>query len=139
MSSVLVVDDDADIRTLLQIALERDGHLVEAAPGGTAGLAALRAAGRDRPVVILDVQMPDLDGWHVLGEIRADEDLRDTPVILCTVKASPADLSRGWEIGCDAYLTKPFDIEEMANEVAALAGLTADELTQRRAERRLAL
>ena len=139
MSAVLVVDDDADIRTLLQIALERDGHRVEAASGGTAGLAALRAPGRERPVVILDVQMPDLDGWQVLGEIRGDEHLRDTPVILCTVKASPSDLSRGWEAGCDAYLTKPFDITAMSDEVAALAGLNAEELAIRRRERRLAL
>ena len=139
MSAVLVVDDDPDIRTLLQIALERDGHQVEGAPGGNAGLAALRTPGRERPVVILDVQMPDLDGWQVLGEIRADEALRDTPVILCTVKASASDLSRGWEIGCDAYVTKPFDIEVMSSEVTSLAELTPEELVRRRSQRRLAL
>ena len=139
MPSVLVVDDDPDIRMLLQIALERDGHDVEGAPGGTAGLAALRTPGRARPVVILDVQMPDLDGWQVLGEIRADAALRGTPVILCTVKASAIDLNRGWEAGCDAYLTKPFDIADMSSEVAILATLTPEELIVRRAERRLAL
>ena len=136
MSAVLVIDDDPDIRTLLQIALERDGHRVVGAPGGTAGLAALRDPAAERPVVILDVQMPDLDGWQVLGEIRRDEALRDTPVILCTVKSSATDLSRGWEVGCDAYLTKPFDIEEMSTEVATLAMLTADELLERRRTRR---
>ena len=73
VAQVLVVDDDADIRTLLQIALERDGHHVDAASGGTAGLAALREPERERPVVILDVQMPYVDGWQVLGEIRGDE------------------------------------------------------------------
>ena len=90
-------------------------------------------------MVILDVQMPDLDGWQVLGEIRADEALRDLAVILCTVKASPSDLTRGWEAGCDAYITKPFDIGEMSVEVACLAALTPEELTRRRLERRLAL
>jgi CheY-like chemotaxis protein len=139
MSSVLVVDDDPDIRMLLQIALERDGHDVECAQGGTAGLAALHTPGRARPVVILDVQMPDLDGWQVLRQIRADEALRDTPVILCTVKASASDLNRGWESGCDAYLTKPFDIADMSSEVAILAELTPEELVVRRAERRLGL
>jgi DNA-binding response OmpR family regulator len=139
MSAVLVVDDDPDIRTLLTIALERDGHQVEGAAGGTAGLAALRQPGRERPVVILDVQMPDLDGWEVLTEIRGDEELRDTPVILCTVKASAADLTRGWDVGCDAYVTKPFDINDMSSEVAALADLSPAELTRRRQERRLAL
>ena len=136
MSSILVIDDDPDIRTLLQIALEREGHAVEGAPGGSAGLAALREPGRERPVVILDVQMPDLDGWHVLGEIRGDDDLRDLPVILCTVKSSTADLTRGWEAGCDAYLTKPFDIGAMAAEVATLAGLSPDDRIRRREARR---
>ncbi len=122
MSQVLVVDDDPDIRTLLQIALERDGHSVEVAEGGTDGLAALRAWGKGRPVVILDVQMPDLDGWQVLATIREDATLRDLPVILCTVRAGAADLTRGWLAGCDAYLPKPFDIAHMSTEVATLAG-----------------
>jgi CheY-like chemotaxis protein len=136
MTDVFVVDDDPDIRTLLQIALERDGHVVAAAPNGTAGLAALREdPGRAR-VVILDVQMPDLDGWQVLGEIRRDESLRDLAVILCTVKASPDDLERGWRTGCDAYLTKPFDIAAISNEVTSLASLSPDERRARRTARR---
>ena len=65
--------------------------------------------------------------------------LRDLPVILCTVKSSPADLSRGWGAGCDAYLTKPFDIAEMSDEVACLAALSPAELVRRRQERRLGL
>jgi CheY-like chemotaxis protein len=139
MPDVLVVDDDPDIRTLLQIALERDGHAVEVAEGGTDGLAALREGGRGRPVVILDVQMPDLDGWQVLAMIREDPDLRDLPVILCTVRAAGADLTRGWLAGCDAYLPKPFDIADMASEVAALAGTPSDELQRRRDQRQLEL
>jgi CheY-like chemotaxis protein len=136
MTDVLVVDDDPDIRTLLQIALEHDGHRVEAAASGTEGLAALRETVADRPVVVLDVQMPDLDGWQVLDQIREDEALRDLPVILCTVKASFDDLDRGWKAGCDGYLTKPFDIATVSAEVAALSAMTRDELTRRRAERR---
>jgi DNA-binding response OmpR family regulator len=132
MTGVLVVDDDPDIRTLLQIALERDGHVVDAAESGTAGLAALRRTPGERPVVILDVQMPDRDGWEVLGEIRQDEALRDVAVILCTVKASTADLERGWHAGADAYLTKPFDIAAVSAEVAALAQLSPEERTRRR-------
>jgi DNA-binding response OmpR family regulator len=136
VTDVFVVDDDPDIRALLQIALERDGHRVDAAPNGTAGLAALRERRAGPPVVILDVQMPDLDGWQVLGEIRRDDSLRDLAVILCTVKASPDDLERGWRTGCDAYLTKPFDISAISNEVSSLASLTADERRARRDARR---
>ncbi len=136
MADVLVVDDDPDIRSLLQIALERDGHDVDTAPGGTAGLEALRNRPDRRPVVILDVQMPDLDGWQVLTEIRRDEALRDLAVILCTVRAGAADLSRGWLTGCDGYVPKPFDIADMSTHVADLATTSPEELQRRRDERR---
>ena len=131
-----MIDDDPDIRTLLEIALERGGHAVVLAPSGTAGLEALRAADRAPPVVVLDVQMPDIDGFHVHEQIRADPSLQDTAVILCTVQVDHRDI--GWANGCDAYLTKPFDIDELEAEISRLAALSGEALRTQRRERRLA-
>lgn len=138
MPDVLVIDDDADIRSLLEVALSLDGHDVVSAPAGAPGIGALReavASGR-RPVVILDVQMPDLDGWQVLEAIRRAGDLDGIPVVLCTVRASPEDLHRGWLAGCDAYLSKPFDLATVSREVTELAAAGAQDLARHRAARR---
>ena len=84
---------------------------------------------------MLDVQMPDLDGWQVLEAIRRDDSLRDTAVMLCTVRASAEDLHRGWVAGCDAYQPKPFDIAAVSAQVAALAATPVDELSRLRRRR----
>lgn len=137
MAHVLVVDDDADIRSLLELALGLHGHEAVTASGGGAALDALRSDSlRDQcPVVVLDVQMPDLDGWQVLEAIRTDPGLRDLPVVMCTVRASAADLDRGWRIGCDAYLPKPFDISTVGALVTDLAATPTEELLRLRGER----
>lgn len=137
MAHVLVVDDDDDIRSLLELALGLHGHEAVTAPGGGAALHALRsdAFHDQRPVVVLDVQMPDLDGWQVLDAIRTDPDLRDIPVVMCTVRASPADMDRGWRTGCDAYLPKPFDVSTIGALVSDLAGTPTEELWRLRQER----
>jgi CheY-like chemotaxis protein len=137
MADVLVVDDDGDIRSLLELALQLDGHDVVTVAGGGEALDALRDEGRQgrARVVVLDVQMPDLDGWQVLRLIRSDEQLRDTPVMLCTVRASAADLARGWVAGCDAYQPKPFDIAAVSAELDLLATTPIDELWRRRRAR----
>lgn len=141
MAQVLVVDDDPDIRSLLELALGLHGHEAVSAAGGGAALATLRQGplrGR-RPVVVLDVQMPDLDGWQVLEAIRTDPELRDLPVVMCTVRASPADLDRGWQTGCDAYLPKPFDITTIGALVTDLAATPAEELWRLRCARAAAV
>jgi CheY-like chemotaxis protein len=137
MASVLVIDDDADIRSLLRLALSLDGHEVRTAANGAEGLTRLREAGLagEAPVVVLDVQMPDMDGWQVLEAIRSDELVRDVAVVLCTVKAGAADLSRGWELGCDAYQSKPFDISAVSREVSELEALPVAERWRRRRDR----
>lgn len=137
MASVLVVDDDDDIRALLELALGLHGHAAVTVPGGGQALEALRsdAFQGQRPVVVLDVQMPDLDGWQVLEAIRADVELCDIPVVLCTVRAGPADLERGWLTGCDAYLPKPFDVSTVGALVTDLAATPSEELHRLRDER----
>jgi two-component system response regulator MprA len=132
-----VIDDDADIRSLLRLSLQLDGHTVRTAADGLEGLVQLRkalAAG-ELPVVVLDVQMPDMDGWQVLEAIRSDHDVADCAVMLCTVKAGAGDLARGWELGCDAYEAKPFDLGAISTHVAELAALPVDERWRRRRQR----
>ena len=120
---VLVVDDGADIRLLIKRVLSLAGHDVEQASSGPEALALL---GTEPPraelpsVVILDVQMPDMDGWDTLRAIRSTSHTAELPVILCTVKGRAEDVALGWRLGCDGYLNKPFGIDELIDEVDAV-------------------
>ncbi len=101
---VLVIDDDAVQRDLMRRFLEREGFPAETADGGEEGL---RLARRLRPIAItLDVMMPGMDGWSVLAALKADPDLRDTPVIMLTMVD---DQRRGYAMGATEYATKPVD------------------------------
>ncbi len=112
----LVVDDAPDIRLLADLVLSMAGFTVTAAASGREALAAL-AAGELPDIVLLDVQMPDVDGWETLSRVRSDPRTRHLPVVLCTVKGLPEDALKGWTLGCDGYLGKPFDIGGLVNEL----------------------
>jgi CheY-like chemotaxis protein len=135
MTTVLVVDDAADIRLLQRAVLGRSGFSVVEASGGPDALAAL-AADPLPDAVVLDVQMPVMDGWETLAAIRSDPRLVEVPVILCTVKARPTDTERAWRAGCDGYLSKPFPIARLVEEVETALARTA---AQREAVRRARL
>ena len=114
MSCILVVDDDTDIRGLVLELLQRAGHDVVEAPDGNDGLKRFYA---DKPdLVILDVQMPGLDGWGVLERIR---ELSEVPVIMLTARAEELDKVRGLRAGADDYVTKPFGRQELLARVEA--------------------
>ena len=125
MVGVLVVDDAADIRLLVQAVLTRAGCQVREAASAAEAFAAIDDSPPD--VVLLDVQMPDADGWSVLATIRSDPQTARLRVVLCTVKGHPDDRARGWRLGCDGYLTKPFTIPDLVDEVLAVARRTDDE------------
>ncbi|MDQ3669075.1 MAG: response regulator transcription factor [Actinomycetota bacterium] len=112
---VLVVDDDPDIRNLTQELLERAGYSVTPAENGREGLRALYANPPD--LVILDVTMPELDGWQTLERIR---ELSDVPVALLTARAAELEKVRGLKAGADDYITKPFGRQEFLARVEAL-------------------
>ena len=114
MSCILVVDDDTDIRGLVQELLKRAGHDVVEAPDGNDGLKRFYAEKPD--LVILDVQMPGLDGWGVLERIR---ELSEVPVIMLTARAEELDKVRGLRAGADDYVTKPFGRQELLARVEA--------------------
>jgi CheY-like chemotaxis protein len=134
MPDIILVDDDPDIRMLARMVFELDGHEVAAAANGLAGLDVLRQAvdAGGRPVVVLDVQMPDIDGWEVLDHIRAEPRMREVPVVMCTVRAGAADRARGYKAGADAYEAKPFDLDQLLGTVRRLAGMDVEQLLARR-------
>lgn len=115
----MVVDDAADIRLLADLVLTMAGFSVTAAPSGDHALRLL-AAGELPDIVLLDVQMPDLDGWETLARLRGDPRTAALPVVMCTVKGLPEDTLRGWSLGCDGYLGKPFEIAGLVSELTSV-------------------
>lgn len=135
---MLVVDDEADIRELVKLNLELDGHDVAMAADGAAALAAV--AGGLRPdLVLLDLMMPDVDGWEVLRRLKGDPDadVAATPVVLLTAKTSELDRIRGGIEGALRYLTKPFELGVLSS--AVVDAVEADEAEARLAVQRSAL
>src|SRR3982751_7059429 len=114
MASVLVVDDEAAIRTLVPELLERAGHDVVEARDGNEGLQAFFSSRPD--LVVLDVSMPGLDGWGTLERIR---ELSDGPVVMLTAQARELAKVRGLRGGADDYVTKPFGRQEFLAGVEA--------------------
>ncbi len=112
---VLVIDDDADIRGLVTELLERAGLSVEQAEDGRSGLRALHKTPPD--LVLLDVSMPDLDGWQTLERIR---DLSEVPVLMLTARGEELERVRGLQAGADDYVVKPFGRQELLARVQAL-------------------
>lgn len=116
--TVLVVDDDSDIRELVSFKLEQMGHKVIAEKDGEGGLAAALSEKPD--LVLLDVMMPKLTGIEVCQRMRDDEATAGIPVILITAKAQEVDVERGFAAGADDYIVKPFSPRELATRVEAV-------------------
>ena len=118
MERILVVDDDRDIVRLVSSYLEKAGYEVVTANDGETALHVLR---RDQPqLVILDLMLPDRDGWDVARLIRSDPSLAATPIIMLTARVEDNDKIIGLEIGADDYITKPFNPREVVARVRAL-------------------
>jgi DNA-binding response OmpR family regulator len=112
---ILVIDDDDDIRLLLRELLERAGYSVDEASDGKAGLRQLFA--NAPALVILDVTMPDMDGYQTLERIR---DLSEVPVLMLTARTQELEKVRGLSAGADDYVAKPFGRQELLARVQAL-------------------
>ena len=113
--SVLIVEDDPNIRELLQMYLEKDGYAVTLASDGGQGLDKFRAIKPN--LVLLDVMMPVMDGWAVCKAIRAEG---NTPVIMLTAKGETDDKVTGLKAGADDYVTKPFEMKELLARIEAV-------------------
>ena len=115
MRRVLVVDDDDDIRLLLEELLRGAGYVVETARDGRDALRTFHANPTD--IVVLDLSMPELDGFETLDRLR---DLSDVPVILLTARGGEIDKVRGFRAGADDYVVKPFGRQELLARIEAL-------------------
>src|SRR3954469_20925183 len=120
MATILVVDDDAHIREVVQYTLERDGHSVVVARNGVEALD--RASDGAIDLVLLDVLMPELDGLAVCRRLRAQ---RAVPIIFVSSRAEELDRVLGLELGGDDYVTKPFSPRELAARVNAVLRRTS--------------
>lgn len=115
---VLIIDDEAPIRLLCRVNLEAEGIEVLEAADGPSGLEVAMA---ERPdVILLDVMMPGLDGWHVAEQLIDDQRTSDIPIIFLTARAEFRDRARGLDIGGVDYVTKPFNPVELADLVRGL-------------------
>jgi DNA-binding response OmpR family regulator len=120
---VVCIEDEPEMIDLVRLILSRKGFEVIGADGGVEGLETVR---REKPdLVLLDLMMPDMDGWEVYQQIKADEELRTIPVVVVTAKAQSIDKVLGLHIAkVDDYITKPFGPQELLESVEKILGMT---------------
>jgi two-component system alkaline phosphatase synthesis response regulator PhoP len=117
MARILIVDDDQSIVQMLQFILNKEGHALSIARDGKAGLAMARA---DRPdLIILDVMMPEMDGFTVSGELFGDPDMRDVPIMILTAKGHSRDIF-SLVPNVKLYMDKPFDPPDFVTALRTL-------------------
>ncbi len=113
---ILCIEDEAEMIDLTRLVLEREGFEVFGAVGGTRGLEIVK---REKPdLVLLDLMMPDIDGWEVYRQMKADKELAKIPVIIVTAKAHSIDKVLGLQVAkVDDYITKPFGPKELLESI----------------------
>ena len=121
-ASVLIIDDEAQIRRFLGISLRAQGYEILEAENGAGGLEILASRGAD--IVILDLGLPDLDGHEVLRELRA---WSSVPVIVLSVRSGEAEKVKALDAGANDYVTKPFGVQELSARLRALLRLRPEE------------
>lgn len=123
MARIMVVDDNPKIRRVVRVILEKEGYNVEEIESGKECLRRLK---KEKPdLILLDVMMPEEDGWEVCKKIKSDEKHKDIPVAMLTVRASEEDMNKSIDHGADAHINKPFDVEDLLDRVESLLGKDA--------------
>src|SRR6266536_1486185 len=118
MKRIALVEDDSDIAYTIRLNLEREGYTVTHFNNGNDAMAVLQRGGFD--FVILDLNLPDLDGLTICRELRRDPATRGVPILMLTARGSERDRVTGLELGADDYLTKPFSMRELVARVGAI-------------------
>ncbi len=114
-SKILIVDDEPNIIVPLQFIMERNGYDVTVAETGEAAMAAVTA---DKPdLILLDLMLPDLDGFDICRLIRENPDWRDIKIIMVTAMSSEVDVTKGLSLGADAFIIKPFSNSDVVRQV----------------------
>lgn len=114
--NILCIEDEPEMIDLIQLILSRRGYNVQGAAGGVEGIRMIREQHPD--LVLLDLMMPDMDGWEVYQQMKADQTMRDIPVIVVTAKAQNIDKVLGLHIAkVDDYIAKPFSPQELMDSV----------------------
>ncbi|MCJ7431855.1 MAG: response regulator transcription factor [Anaerolineales bacterium] len=121
MPEILIIDDDQNLSTLLREFLNGQGYATRYAANGRAGLREMFE--RKPDLIILDVTMPQMDGWETLKRIR---EMSDIPVIMLTARDDESDILRGFSIGADDYVTKPFSFAQLAARIKAVLARKGD-------------
>lgn len=119
---ILIVDDEVETLRLVGLMLQRQGYEISAASNGTQAIGMARSEKPD--LIVLDVMMPDMDGYAVTNELRKDPDLADTPILMFTAKSQVDDKVAGYDAGVDDYLTKPVHPAELVAHIKALLSRT---------------
>ncbi len=116
-TTILIADDDEDILALVERALSESGYEVLLARDGAAALATARE--RKPALALLDIAMPELDGYEVTSALKNDPATKDTVVILFTARSEASDVEKGYEAGADDYIMKPFTLKTLQSRVLA--------------------
>ena len=117
-TKILIADDEPNILISLEFLMKREGYTVHLAHDGQEALDVLR---RERPrLLLLDVMMPRKTGFEVCQEVRQDEAVKNTLILMLTAKGRETDIVKGLALGADAYMTKPFSTRELVDKVQAL-------------------
>src|SRR5437762_4434067 len=118
MTKIALIEDDADIAFTVRLNLEREGYRVFLYGDGHEGLVAVQGGGFD--FVILDLNLPDVDGLTICRELRREPATKSVPILMLTARGSERDRVTGLELGADDYLTKPFGMRELVARVGAI-------------------
>lgn len=116
--SILVVDDEPDVRRMLQVVLGKRGHMVTSADSGMEAL--VQAQGDQPDLILLDIMMDGMDGWEVLKLLKLDEQTREIPVVILSARVEPRDKIRGLQEGAVDYLVKPFSVREVLERIEVI-------------------
>tara|TARA_Y100000031_G_C8102137_1_gene329199 strand:- start:219 stop:590 length:372 start_codon:yes stop_codon:yes gene_type:complete len=123
MPKVLIVDDETDFLEVLSARLKRSGYAVITAADGKDGVSKLYS---ERPdLVLLDVMMPNLNGYELCRQIKSDQKLCKTPVVILSARGQRDDVLHGKEVGADAYFMKPFDSNDLISKIEHILGQVA--------------
>jgi two-component system cell cycle response regulator DivK len=118
MPKILIVEDNEENRDSLSRRLQRRGFAIVTAEDGNAGIAMAKAEKPD--MILMDMNMPELDGWEATRQIKAIDELRDVPVLALTAHALAGDKERALQAGCSDYHTKPLDFPKLLAQIEAI-------------------